>query len=205
MARIVIFFEIKCALCRVFSGTERQLRAGKGVQALQLPVSSGRFSGRLGQLWYTEAEVGNHGIPCVQCSVCGACCPAGAEPWLCPWGRAGPGTAVLCPCRAGDGRALDPRPERRPRGRHGHAGAAENTAQATQSCHFLKASWLSNSSPVLPHSREVTTESRARQSSRLWRNCWCFVSPHFSGLPPWLTEKLGTTGTQQVAIFLKEL
>lgn len=27
----------------------------------------------------------------------GVCCPAGAEPWLCPWRRAGPGTAVLCP------------------------------------------------------------------------------------------------------------
>lgn len=26
--------------------------------------------------------------------------------------RAGPGTAVLCPCRAGDSRALDTRPER---------------------------------------------------------------------------------------------
>ncbi|KAM4879575.1 zinc finger CCHC domain-containing protein 9 isoform 1-T1 [Sylvia borin] len=41
---------------------------------------------------------------------------------------------------ADDSRALDPRPERGPRGRHGRAGAAETSAQATQSCHFLKVS-----------------------------------------------------------------
>lgn len=130
------------------------------------------------------------------------------------WGSAravqGAGLAWHCcpvPCRAGDCRALDPRPERGPRGRRGRAGAAESAAPATQGCHFLKApasqrALLCCCTPVL------TTESGSRKSSELQRNCWFSVSPHFPGLPPklaWRAVKLGTTGAQQVAALLKEL
>lgn len=184
------------------------MRAVRGVQcrsSLQFPVPSGRFSGRLGQqrlVWVPVA------FPVCSAGCAGCAALLGQAPG-CAGGRAGPGTAVLCPCpcRAGDSRALDPRPERGPRGRC-DAGAAESTAQDTQGCHFLKVSWLSNSSPALLHSRVVTTESGSRKSSRLQRNCCFFASPHFPSLPPklaWLPVQLGTTGAQQVAILLKKL
>lgn len=108
--------------------------------------------------------------------------------------------------RAGDSRALDPRPERGPRGRRGRAGAAESAAQATQGRHFLKAP---ASQTLLLHCPTplLTTERGSRKSSKLQRNCWFSVSS-FPSLPPkpaWLTVKLATTGAQQVAVLLKEL
>lgn len=109
--------------------------------------------------------------------------------------------------RAGDSRALDPRAERRPRGRRGRASAAENAAQATQSCHFLKASCLPSSCAALPHSTVVTTE-RSQRTKQSAEELLVFGLPSFlrfaSQARLALTEKL-RTGTQQVAILLKEL